>query len=138
MLVLLAALPYAVATAANWLIVGQAFRTGDGGEAEPGIRNALLLAPVAIGGLTPMALVARRNVSGSDRALLSLAAILAVAFTVLLTLALSDTDRALSLQKEVAFGRVRLSRIERWQVVLVIGSVLLLFGAVANIIVAGD
>jgi hypothetical protein len=136
MLMLLAGLPYIVAIAVNWLIVGQSFRAG--GDPQPGIRNALLLAPVAIGGLTPIALLARKGVSGADRGLLALVALLAVAFSIISLVALGDTRRALKLQKQVGFGGMTIRWLRGWQLMLALGSLLLGLGAAANIIVAGD
>jgi hypothetical protein len=135
-LVLLAALPYLVAIVVNWMIVSQSFRPG--GESEPGIRNALLLAPVAIGGLTPLVLLARKGVSNSDKGLLALAAVLAVAFCVIILVALGDTARALKLQDKVTIGGMVIRWLRGWQLILACGSALLIFGGVASIVVAGD
>lgn len=138
MLVLLAAVPYAVAILANWLIVSQIFRPGEVSEAQPGMWTAFLLTPVAIGGLTPIALAARKGVSSSDRDLLALAAVLAFAFTVVALVAFSDSGRALRLQRPVSLRGMSVSWLPGWRLVLILGSVLLAFGAITNIIVAGN
>jgi hypothetical protein len=138
MLVLLAGLPYAVAILANWLIVSQIFRPGETRQAQPGTWTAFLLVPVAIGGLTPVALLARKGVSSPDRQLLALSAVLAFAFTVVALLAFSDTERALRLQRPVSLRGMSLSWLLGWRLVLIIGSGLLAFGAITNVIVAGN
>jgi hypothetical protein len=138
MLVLLAGLPYLVAIIANWLTVGQIFRPGESSQPQPGVWSAFRLAPIAIGGLTPIALLARKGVSSSDRGLLALAAVLAVAFSVIALVAFADTNRALRLQRPVRISGHSWSWLLGWRLILILGSLLLGFAAVSNIIVAGN
>jgi NO-binding membrane sensor protein with MHYT domain len=138
MLVLLAAIPYAVAIVSNWLTVGQTFKPGTSRGVEPGSWSTALLVPVAIGGLTPIALAARKGVSSYDRGLLGLSVALSIAFAVVTMVTLADPDRALKLQNDVTIGRMNLPWLPRWRLVLIIGSLLLVFGAVTNVIVAGN
>jgi hypothetical protein len=135
--VLLAVLPYAAAIAANWLIVSDAFRPGADESSEAASYGGVLLAPVAIGGLTPVALAAHKGVSSTDRQLLWLSAALALFFCGVTQVALSGGQRAHRLQHGLSLGPVNLDWLPGWRLVLLLGSSLLVFAAVISVIVDG-
>jgi hypothetical protein len=133
--VLLGALPFAAAIIANWMIVSDAFRLGAGESTEVVSYGGVLLAPVAIGGLTPIALAAHKGVSGSDQQLLWLATALVLVFCGLAQVALSDGRRAQRLQHGLSLGPVTLEWLPGWRLVLLLGSALLVFAAVISVVV---
>jgi hypothetical protein len=134
MFVLLAALPYVGTIALYWLTTGDLFRDAKG--VVPSNWNWRLVAPVMIGGLTPVALAAKSGLNNSDRGLLLTATGLAILFTLIGMGVLRDGRRFFGLQMPVSIGTRKFNRIPRWRVVLIAGSVLLCYGAVINVIVA--
>jgi hypothetical protein len=135
--VLLAALPYAAAIIVNWLIVSDAFRPGADDSTEAASYGGVLLAPVAIGGLTPVALAAHKGVSSADQQLLWLATALALLFCGIAQVALSGGQRARRLQHSLSLGPVNLDWLPGWRLVLLLGSALLVFAAIISVIVDG-
>jgi hypothetical protein len=133
--VLLAALPYAAAIIANWVIVSDAFRLDAGESAEAVSYGGVLLAPVALGGLIPIALAAHKGVSSSDQHLLWLATALTLFFCSITQVALSGGHRAQRLQHGLSLGPVTLEWLPAWRIVLLLGSALLVFAAVISVIV---
>jgi hypothetical protein len=132
--VLLATLPYIVAVATYSATAHQLFRGRP--QAPPSNWAWLLVAPVAIGGLTPLSLASKANLESSGRALLLSAAALAALFVVLVLNFLRSDRRFWWLERIVSVGN-REIRSLRWRHVFVgLGSAILVYGAAVNIIVS--
>jgi hypothetical protein len=134
MFVLLATLPYIGAIAMYWLTTGDLFRDARG--VVPSNWNWRLVAPVMIGGLTPLALAAKGGVDRADRGLLLTATGLAILFTLIGMGVLRDGKRFFGLQTSLTIGTRKLSRVPRWRVILIVGTILLCYGGTVNVIVA--
>jgi len=133
--VLLAALPYVATIALYWLTTSGLIKDAEG-EA-PSNWNWRLVAPVLVGGLTPLALAASDSVTGSNRTFLLSTTALAILFTVLLMAALQVGSGFFKLQRPISIGSLNLTRFPRWRLILVVGTAILCYGAVTNVIVAG-
>ncbi len=134
MFVLLAALPYVGTIALYWLTTSDLFRDAKG--IVPSNWNWRLVAPVMVGGLTPLALASRSGVDSSERGLLLTATGLAILFTLIGMGVLRDGKRFFGLQTLLTVGGKKFSRVPRWRVVLIVGTLILCYGAVINVIVA--
>lgn len=133
MLVLLAALPYAGAIAMYWLTASNLFKEANG--VVPGNWNWRLVAPVMVGGLTPLALAPRDGLTSTERGLLLSGTALAIVYTLVCMTVLRDGKKFFRVQIPVTSrGKSRLSR---WRVMLLVGTAVLCWGAAANVIVVG-
>jgi len=132
---LLAALPYVATIALYWLTTNDLIRDAEG--EIPSNWNWRLVVPVLVGGLTPLALAASDSVTPANRTLLLSATALAILFTVLFMAALRDGSGFFKLQRPISIGSLNLARFPRWRLILVVGTAILCYGAVANVVVAG-
>lgn len=135
MLTLLAALPYVAAIALYWLTTGDA--VGDAEGEAPSNWKWRFVGPVMVGGLTPLALAATNGISGASRTLLLLTTAMAILFTVLIMAAVKESH-FFRLLRPLSIGAVNFSRFPRWRIIVVVGTAVLCYGAVVNVIVAGN
>jgi hypothetical protein len=132
--VLLALLPYGGTIALYWLTSADLFREGRG--AAPSNWNWRLVAPIVVGGLTPLALAARSDVGGSDRGWLLSATGVAILFALICMTLLRNDERFFGLQLEVVIKRKKIGRLPRWRVLVAGGTLLLCYGAAVNVVAA--
>jgi uncharacterized membrane protein len=135
MLALLAVVPYLVSVALYWFTASDLF--GDSGSEPPSNWNWRFVVPVLVGGFTPLALAAKTNINGSDRAFLVLAAVAVIVFTIITMGALRKERSFFRIQDPVAFKRMVYDHIPRWWLIVGVGTLLLCCGAAANIVAAG-
>jgi hypothetical protein len=133
---LLAGLPYVAAIALYWLTASNMVTDAKG--EVPSNWNWRLVGPVMVGGLTPLALAASDGVDGSQQAILLSAPAIAIVFTVVLMAALWDGSGFFRLQRPISAGPVNYTRFPRWRVVVLAGTAVLGYGAVVNVMVAGQ
>ncbi len=100
--------------------------------------NWRFVAPITLAGLTPLSLAARHGVTSGDRSLLLSEPAIAIIYTIVAMSSLRDSDRFYSLQKPVGTTTVKFTRLPRWRLVWCIGALIIIYGAVINVIVAGS
>jgi hypothetical protein len=132
-LVLLAALPYAATVIAYWIGTGALFRA----QTAPSSWSWRLIGPVLVGGFTPIALAAKTGLADGERWLLLSATGVAVFFTLVGMGLLREESYYFKLQVAVGIGSRRFAKWPRWRFVMVLGSLVLAYGATVNVIVAG-
>jgi hypothetical protein len=130
---LLAALPYAGAIAMYWLTVTNVFKEAKG--TVPDNWNWRLVAPVMVGGLTPLALAPRDGLDSTERGLLLSVTALAIFFTLICMTVLRDDKKFFRMQIPVTV--LDRSLLPRWRTMLLLGTLVLCWGAVVNVVVAG-
>jgi hypothetical protein len=131
---LLATFPYIGAIALYWQASSNLFR-GAKGE-PPSNWSWLLVAPVILGGLTPLALAGRSDLTGSERALLLTATALAILFALVYMGMLRDGQKFFHLQVPLTVRGRTFDRVPRWYLLIFLGSAVLCYGAVVNLMVA--
>ncbi|MGO9760576.1 MAG: hypothetical protein ACLP1Q_04865 [Solirubrobacteraceae bacterium] len=134
-LALLAVVPYLGSVAMYWFTASDLF---GGSDSEPPSNwNWRFVVPVLVGGLTPLALAARNNVNGNDRAFLVLAAMAGIMFTIITMGVLKKEKSFFRIQDPIAIKRTKYDRLPRWRLIVGVGTLLLCCGAAANIVAAG-
>lgn len=134
MLLLLAALPYVGALAVYWLNTDALFR--DAGAAAPSNWNWRLVTPVMVGGLTPLALAAKSGLQDEQRWLLLSATGLAILYTLISMGIFRDSKKFFQLQLPTGMGNRAFRKWPRWRAFLLVGSLVLIYAAVVNMVVA--
>lgn len=133
---LLALIPYVASIIMYAMASGEIFRAG--GTETPTNWNWRFVAPVTVAGLTPLSLAARHGVSSGDRSLLLSEPAIAIIYTIIAMSSLRDSDRFHSLQKPIGTATIKFSRLLRWRLVWFMGALIVMYGAVINVIVAGN
>ena len=132
---LLALVPYLVAIILYWQAASDLF--ADAKTRAPGNWSWRLLSPVLLGGLTPLALAAREDISSGQRVLLLTVSVFAIVYTILGMSFLRGGQRFFNIQTSVAIAGHKFSFLLRWHLIVFLGSVILAYGSVATVIVAG-
>lgn len=135
MFVLLAALPYIAAIALYVMTAKDLVRDAEG--EVPSNWNWKLVAPVVVGALTPLALAASDGVSTADRGVLLSVTGLAIVFGIVAMTAMRGQYAFFRLQRPVSLGRVKFTNVPRWKIIVGAGAVILCYGAVVNVLIAG-
>lgn len=135
MLLLLAALPYIGAVVVYWLNTANLFR--DAEVMAPSNWNWRLVAPVMVGGLTPLALAAKTGLMDEERWLLLSATGVAILYTLVSMGVLRGERKFFRLQIAIGFGDKKFRNWPRWRPVALMGSLVLVYAATVNMIVAG-
>jgi hypothetical protein len=136
MSVLLAVLPYVASIGLYGFTAKDVVSSGEG-EA-PSNWNWKLVVPVVVGALTPLALAASDGLSGTERgALLSVTGV-AIVFGIGAMTLMRDESAFFGLQQPVFVGKAKLTNIPRWKLLVGTGAIVLCYGAVVNVIVAGN
>jgi len=136
LLLLLAALPYAGALVVYWLNTDALFR--DAGATAPSNWNWRLVTPVMVGGLTPLALAAKSGLQDEQRWLLLSATGLAMLYTLVSMGVFRDPQKFFQLQLPVGIGDRTLRKWPKWRAFLLVGSLVFIYAAVVNMVVAVD
>lgn len=134
MLLLLAALPYLGTLAVYWLNTAALFR--DAGATAPSNWNWRLVTPVMVGGLTPLALAAKSGLQDEQRWLLLSATGLAMLYTLISMGVYRDTQKFFRLQLPVGVGNRTFRKWPKWGAFLLVGSLVLIYAAIVNMVVA--
>jgi len=132
-LVLLAALPYVATIIYYWIGTGAIFRA----QTAPSSWSWRLIGPVLVGGFTPIALAAKAGLQDGERWLLLSATGVAVLFTLVGMGLLREESHYFKLQVAVGIGSRSFTKWPRWKFVMLLGSLVLAYGAAVNVIVAG-
>lgn len=136
MLLLLAALPYVGALAVYWLNTAALFR--DAEATAPSNWNWRLVTPVMVGGLTPLALAAKSGLQDDQRWLLLSATGLAMLYTLISMGIFRDTKKFFRLQLPAGVGNHAFHKWPKWCAFTLVGSLVLVYAAVVNMVVAVD
>lgn len=131
----LALVPYVVAIVLYWQMASDLF--ADAKKRAPGSWNWRLLSPVLLGGLTPLALAAREDITSGQRVLLITVSVFAIVYTILGMSLLRGRQRFFDIQTPVAVAGHKFDFLPRWCLVAFLGSTILAYGAVVTVIVAG-
>jgi hypothetical protein len=134
LLLLLAALPYVGALAVYWLNADALFR--DAGATAPSNWNWRLVTPVMVGGLTPLALAAKSGLPDEQRWLLLSATGLAILYTLISMGIFRDSKKFFQLQLPAGMGNHTFRKWPKWRAFLLVGSLVLIYAAVVNMVVA--
>ena len=134
MSVLLAPLPYVGAIVMYWFTSASLFRDAEG--AVPSNWSWRLIAPVMVGGLTPLALAAKNGLDGVQRGALLTATAAAIVFTLVGMGLLRDDRKFFRLQLALSEGNAKNPRALKWKILVMVGTLVLLYGAIVNILVA--
>jgi hypothetical protein len=132
--VLLGLAPYAVAIVVYCVNTADIF--GGSRPGAPSNWNWRLVAPVVVGGLTPLGLASSTEIAGSERGLLLSGTAAAVVFGVL-TLSVLRSDRAyFRVQLPVTVGQQALRWLPWRHVIVGVGIVILAYCATTNLVVS--
>lgn len=135
MQLLLAVLPYCAAVAVYWQTASSLF--SESRTTVPSNWNWRLVFPVAVGGLTPLALAAKSGLDSDERGLLLSVPGVSIIFSVVFMGALWGTARYYWAREPIHFLR-RWRSAPRWLAVVATGSMVLVYGATTNVIVANQ
>jgi hypothetical protein len=132
--VLLAPLPYVGAIVMYWFTSASLFRDAEG--VAPSNWNWRLVAPVMVGGLTPLALAAKSGLDGVQRGALLSATAAAIVFTLVGMGLLRDDKKFFRLQLALSEGDAKNPRALKWRILVIAGTLVLVYGAIVNVLVA--
>jgi hypothetical protein len=132
---LLALVPYIVAIILYWQTASDLF--ADAKDRAPGSWSWRLLSPVLLGGLIPLALAARNEISAGQRVLLLTVTAAALVYTILGMAFLRGGERFFGIQTPVALSGHQFNFLVPWRLIVFFGSVILAYGATATVVVAG-
>jgi hypothetical protein len=136
LLLLLAALPYIGALVVYWVNSDALFR--DAGASAPSNWNWRLVTPVMVGGLTPLALAAKSGLPDGERWLLLSATGLAILYALVSMGTLRDSKKFFRLQLPIGMGNHTFHKWPKWRVLLLVGSLVFIYAATVNMVVAVD
>lgn len=134
MSVLLAPLPYVGAIMMYWFTSSNLFN--EPREVAPSNWNWRFIAPVMVGGLTPLALAAKNGLDPTQRGALLSATAAAIIYTLVGMGRLQNQRKFFRLQLELSEGNAKNPRALRWRIWVAVGTAVLIYGAAVNIIVA--
>jgi len=135
--VLLALIPYVASVIMYAVASTELFREHSGLDA-PSNWNWRFVAPVTLGGLTPLSLAARHGIDSGDRFMLLTEPAVAILYTIIAMSTLRDVDKFNALLKPVGTARVKYAKLPLWRIVWMAGALIILYGAVINVVVAGS
>ena len=131
---LLAALPYVAALAVYWVNTDALFR--DAGAVAPSNWNLRIVTPVLVAGITPLALAAKSGLHDHQRWLLLSATGIAMLYTLISLGILRDSKKFFRLQLPLGVGERTFTKWPRWRGFLMVGTLVVVYAAVVNMVVA--
>ena len=137
MFVLLAAIPYLVTFYFYWVDSADLFRNARGRiPANAGLR---LIVPVAIGGLTPLALASKnKGLSGDDRLILLSSTAFSILYLIVVMAALRTVTTFLSLYHPILVRNHVLKFVRGRVALVIVGLLIICYAAAVNIAVSID
>ena len=133
MSVLLAPLPYLGAILMYWFTSAGLFRDAEG--APPSNWSWRFVAPVMVGGLTPLALAAKNGLDAVQRAALLSATAAAIVFTIV-AMGLLREQKFFRVQLKISDGDGKNPRLEWRHLFVGAGTLILVYAALMNVLVA--